>query len=437
MVGLGGAARGPAQALPAQRLGPPALEPTADEGRASAPDAPLPDPLGSWRALLPWVSLPPWPLDPAATHQRPDPPPAVLSARRRGTPATPGSDPDCVARLAAEGVAFELADPTEGVATPVRVDLSDVGGVAYRYYYPAPPPRVLDCRLALALARAAPVLRANGVRAVVFASHYRPSLGLLPPHRYHPHAQGLALDVKGFEVGDGVRLDVTRDYEPGLGFQTPASCLGRPVTAKGMLLRKIVCDLDAADVFFAILTPDYDAEHWNHLHLGAFHPAQALRVRSRNTALFEVPLDEMPRWARRRPPRHRPALRRWDQVAARPWPRPYLSVREAFGVAAPPAAVLVIRRLLRDPSAGPGWLHRLLATIRRLPESWGALWRPDGSLGESRDDALVGPADESLDDALVDLIDLDALVGPADESLDDALVGPADESLDDALVDPL
>jgi len=237
-----------------------------------------------------------------------------------GTPAPRGSDTACLALLAAEGVRVEPGPDLEGISTPVLLPVEGIGGVKYRYAYSGKTPRVVDCRLALSLARAAPILRANGVRVVLFLSHYRPALGTLRPGEYHFHAQGLAIDVQGFVVGQGAHLDVARDYERGLGFEEPSSCLGHPMTVQGLLLRKIACDLDAGGVFQAILTPDYDESHWNHFHLSAFHPTQRAGDTPRGTVLFEVPADDPPLWAQQMPRQRDMAARPWDQVAARPWP---------------------------------------------------------------------------------------------------------------------
>lgn len=286
-----------------------------------------PHPLGQLRPLtfgwlLPWG---PTALDTGArfagAEEREDPIPLVTTSELTGTPGGPQSDLGCLALLSSEGLSFDLAGATEGVATPIRPSTQSLGGVRYAWYYSRSPgslPWVFDCRLALALVRAAPVLRANGVTEVIFASHYRPSLGNLRMGQYHFHAQGLAIDIKGFRLGNGMHLDVARDYEGGLGFMDTASCLGRPLTPKGLLLRKLVCDLDEADVFETILTPDYDEAHWNHFHFSAFHPEQRSGLRVRSTSLLEVPLTALPDWALGRPFQHEPLARNWDRVAGRP-----------------------------------------------------------------------------------------------------------------------
>jgi hypothetical protein len=321
--------------------------------------------------------------------------PLITPSLWTGTPAAPGSDLTCLSLLAAEGMIAAEAEPAEGIATPVLIPDAGIGGVRYRQFYPRRPARIIDCRLALALLRAAPVLRANGVAEVVFLSHYRPSYGLLKPGQYNFHSQGLAIDIWGFRTSSGLELSIRRDYETGLGFADPQSCLGRPMTLKGMLLRKIACDLDLSDAFEAILTPDFDAQHWNHYHLSAFHVEQRSLVRPRGTALLEVPVSDLTAWALRRANRQQPERRRWDEVAARPWPERYRWVRDKLGLPAPPSDAELAALVLQDVSpVGQVWAS-LMGLVDRLTLE------------------IEGPTRELLDPALEELSQLlDPGAGP-------------------------
>ncbi len=314
--------------------------------------------------------------------------PLITPRRITGTPAAPGSDVICLSLLAAEGQAFVEADPTEGIATPVKIPDAGIGGVSYRYFYSGKKPRIIDCRLALALIRAAAVFRANGVAEVVFLNHYRPSFGRFAPGQYNFHSQGLAMDVWSFKTRSGLELIVRRDYEIGLGFVDPHSCLGRPMTMKGMMLRKIACDLDASDAFEAILTPDYDAQHWHHYHLSAFHSQQRSGLRPRGTALLEVPITDLTAWALTRSTRQRPELRRWDDVAARPWPEKHLWIREKLGLAKLPSDAEVVAQLLRSESP--------------VGQVWAVLTR----LVDDLSPALVEATGDNLEPALEELSQL-------------------------------
>jgi hypothetical protein len=326
--------------------------------------------------------------EPDPVQTREDRIPLITPRHLTGTPAASGSDVICLSLLAAEGQAFAEADATEGIATPVTIPDTGIGGVRYRYFYSGKKPRVIDCRLALALMRAAPVLRANGVAEVVFLNHYRPSFGRFGPGEYNFHSQGLAMDVWSFTTRSGLELVVRRDYETGLGFADPHSCLGRPMTMKGMLLRKIACDMDASDAFEAILTPDYDAQHWHHYHLSAFHSQQRSGLRPRGTALLEVPITDLTAWALTRSIRQRPELRRWDDVAARPWPEKHRWIRDKLGLAKPPSDADLAAELLQGVSpVGQVW-----ATLTR--------WVDDLS------PALVEATDNTLEPALDELSQL-------------------------------
>jgi hypothetical protein len=72
------------------------------------------------------------------------------------------------------------------------------------------------------------------------------------------HARGDAVDVAAFVLQSGRRITVQKDF---VRAQAP------PVTRPGQFLRALVDRLRAESTFGTILTPDYDAHHYNHLHL--------------------------------------------------------------------------------------------------------------------------------------------------------------------------
>ncbi len=239
----------------------------------------------------------------------------------QGPPAT--EDLDCLADLIEAGLDFQVGPASPGIKTPVTVTTWNLGGVRYVPYYPDQHLTQMDCRLVRTLVRAGPVLRSVGVREVVWSSAYRPPdraqiLGAKP---YNKHTEGLAIDIHAFRFGGKIQADVARNYEKGLGFQRDASCLGRPDTQEGFLLRLVACRLDASDLFQEILTPDYDSDHWNHFHLAVFRPKETRR--HKRTALLEVPLEKIPGWALTRLGHARPDLEIWKDVARLPWPKGY------------------------------------------------------------------------------------------------------------------
>ena len=130
-----------------------------------------------------------------------------------------------------------------------------VGGITYR-----PLGRhglVADCRLVLALHRAAPYLQNLGITELAFSGAY--SYRMMPSGRPSRHALGLAIDVHQVQVDAGPLL-VDRDFE--LGVAPEQACRrGAPV------LNRMACLLKQWGLFDRVLTPDFDRAHYNHLHL--------------------------------------------------------------------------------------------------------------------------------------------------------------------------
>ena len=195
-------------------------------------DVPAPIPFHPpTQAPMPRRALPPLPL----------PPPRV-------TVALPGGE-TCLARLTQAGVAFRPFENTRGIETPIVVE-GPIGGIRY---YSAFGPMVCDCRFALALATAAPALSALGVTEMRFSGAY--SYRMSKVGRLSLHAYGLALDVHEIVV-DGRTLNVERHFARGIG------------CGAGPALNHVACKLRDLGLFRELLTPDYNADHNNHFHLG-------------------------------------------------------------------------------------------------------------------------------------------------------------------------
>jgi hypothetical protein len=113
-----------------------------------------------------------------------------------------------------------------------------------------------DCRLVVALYWSSFDLAALGVRELRYSGAYvyrntrqgKPSL----------HARGLAIDVHAALVGRDV-LTIERDFQRGL----PDGC-----APSSPLLNQVACRLRARELFRQLLTPDTNADHHDHLHLG-------------------------------------------------------------------------------------------------------------------------------------------------------------------------
>jgi hypothetical protein len=190
---------------------------------------------------------------------------AATIALLASAPREPRAESDaagCLEALDRLGVAHRrVRRPGVAIAVQVR---GLVGGIEYRSY--SGEALVVDCSLVHALASAGPMLRARGIERVNYSSAYqrRNIRGTSRPSR---HSFGLAIDVHTFALGGEAVVTVKSDYEQGLG--DADDCVGEPLTRSGGLLRAVECDLVRSDLFRALLTPDFDPDHYNHFHLEA------------------------------------------------------------------------------------------------------------------------------------------------------------------------
>lgn len=161
----------------------------------------------------------------------------------------------CIGTLNAHGVAFEPADPRQAgdprcqIPGPVRVS---------RIEAPFSRPVVMSCLLAdrfalfehSAAQRLAiqdlgyPIARIDHLGAY----SCRASTGR--HDRLSEHAYGQAIDISGFRLADGETISVERDWSrPG------------PQSAFLHHLARAACGY-----FSVVLTPDSNADHFNHFH---------------------------------------------------------------------------------------------------------------------------------------------------------------------------
>lgn len=156
----------------------------------------------------------------------------------------------CLRELKRAGVRFRELDELKGVSTPVEVD-GPLGGVDYW----ANDGRSLqmDCRLALALHSLSDVMRAHGVTRIRYSGAY--SYRTTRSGRLSHHAHGLAIDLHDFELGDQT-VSVERDFVTSVGCQQ-----GIPA------LNELTCGLREQALFEEFLTPDYNVDHRDHLHI--------------------------------------------------------------------------------------------------------------------------------------------------------------------------
>ncbi len=180
----------------------------------------------------------------------------LLLAGCGGTPAPSAlSGRACLARLAAQEVGYRPVDWVRApdsrchVDTAVRVSRVEAG---------LNQPAVMSCALASRLDEferevVQPLARAELGRRVVRINHLGSfsCRGINGRSGLSQHAVGQAIDVAGFRLSDGTTVSVERDWaEPG---------------TKRSFLRHLA--RRACRYFSVVLTPDSDAEHYNHIHL--------------------------------------------------------------------------------------------------------------------------------------------------------------------------
>ncbi len=171
----------------------------------------------------------------------------------------------CEEALRKRRVPFTRAEDTTGVRAPVRLN-GPLHGVSIHSYLP-PAMRstahadLIDCRLALSLDDFATSLEPRGIVEVVHVSAYRSKKegGCTAKYAGEQHCAALAVDVTSFTKKDGTKLVVDRDFHGKIGALTCAT------PAKNELW-EIACGA-AGRQFQVVLTPNWNAEHRNHLHL--------------------------------------------------------------------------------------------------------------------------------------------------------------------------
>jgi hypothetical protein len=173
-------------------------------------------------------------------------------ARNELRSVLPGSA-TCLARLGEQGVRFRSLDHEIGVKTPIVVD-GPIAGV--RYYNGGNSQLVADCRLVLALALVGPALTSFGVTDVRFSGAY--VFRLSNKGRVSLHAYGLAIDLHGF-TRFGVHYEVKHDFHKGMG---TSNADDTPPT------NAIATRFHNSGLFHEYLTPDDNADHHDHVHVG-------------------------------------------------------------------------------------------------------------------------------------------------------------------------
>jgi hypothetical protein len=161
----------------------------------------------------------------------------------------------CLARLTTQEVVYRPLASVNASSSQCHVDTAvRVSRVEAGLNHPA----VMSCALASRLDDferevVQPLAAAELGRRVVRINHLGSfsCRAINGGNRLSQHALGLAIDVAGFRLSDGSTVSVEHDWsQPG---------------PKRLFLRHIA--RRACGYFSVVLTPDSNAEHYNHLHL--------------------------------------------------------------------------------------------------------------------------------------------------------------------------
>ena len=180
---------------------------------------------------------------------------------------------DCRRELEKRGVRVTELEKLPGVEMPVRL-LGPVGGVVFKSDYPDAqrptlPFEVFDCRLVVALAHFAAILREHDVTEVRIFSAYRPPPKATPAAVVRTgHPGGLAVDLRLFIESSGARLEVLNDFHGQIGADPCGSgAPGGTEKSPTRELRSIFCAGVRERLFHLMLSPNYDRPHRNHFHV--------------------------------------------------------------------------------------------------------------------------------------------------------------------------
>jgi hypothetical protein len=234
--------------------------------RAATPGVPSPDSSG----LVPYVADTEW------TGKGPPPTDYSIFAVPETSPAPGYASLDrdaCEAELQSRHIDFVRAEDTPGVRAPVRLKGSLHGVSIHAALAPAARSRsraeLVDCRLALSLDDFAADIAERGIVEVRTLSAYRTRAesGCTAKYDGEQHCAALAVDVGSFKRRDGTVLNVERDFNGRIGTLTCRNdARPTPETPAAKELWEIACNAAGKD-FLVVLTPNWNSEHRNHMHL--------------------------------------------------------------------------------------------------------------------------------------------------------------------------
>ncbi len=199
--------------------------------------------------------------DTKKTEQKKEPwnrTPLLLKDIRPISVPTRSMDRECLARLKAAKIPYQLYDNVAHVRTPIRPLTDRLGGVVYRRAWNNPDaPWIFECKTVENLILAGPHLRKAGVASMYWTSAWRVSM-VKGKNRLSRHAYGEALDVTAIDGGFGYAALVNHWEKCGRG-----GCK----TPRGRALRGVVSALRGTGLFNTVLGPDHDRYHRDHFHI--------------------------------------------------------------------------------------------------------------------------------------------------------------------------
>jgi len=190
--------------------------------------------------------------------------PQLIKDIRRISVPTASMDKDCLARLKAAKIPYQLYDNVPHVRTPIKPLTDKLGGITYRRAWNNPDaPWIMECKTVENLILAGPKLQKYGIASMYWNSAWRVSY-VRGKNQLSRHAYGEALDVTA--------IDGTFGYATVVGNWHSKS-------AKGAALRNVISALRDAGFFKTVLNPDFDAYHRDHFHIDSPSRSVALQVK--------------------------------------------------------------------------------------------------------------------------------------------------------------
>jgi hypothetical protein len=178
-----------------------------------------------------------------------------------------------LAELEQRKIPFRRMDDIPGVRLPIRLT-GRLHGVWIHSVLPAEqrkdtPFEILDGRLALALDDLCEILEAHGFVEVVHFTMYR------PPHDrparkgeyLHRHPGGMAIDLGAMKKRTGHWIAVGPHWPSQIGAKSCGKDGRKLKGRRGRELLSVACEASDLRIFHYMLTPHFDDDHADHLHL--------------------------------------------------------------------------------------------------------------------------------------------------------------------------